>query len=114
MKNAHIDQYLVSNPSVRDITEKQLINDEINNDNPVKEQQVKAKQRRKTYREGEKAPGFEATYVKHEGRTKLQCTITRQNSNGGVDHCMYIQRESQFHKNHKHIWPDDLKKNVIN
>lgn len=103
MKNALIDQYLVSNPNTSDITENQPVDDETNNDKPVEEQQVKSKQRRKTYREGEKAPGFEVTYVKNEGRTKLQCTKTRQNSNGGVDRCMYTQRESQFNKKHKHI-----------
>ena len=109
MKNALIDQYLLSNPNTSDITENQPA-DETNNDKPVEEHQVKTKQRRKTYREGEKASGFEATYVKHEGRTKIQCTKKRQSSDGLVERCLYIQRETQFCKNHKHIWPDDLNK----
>ena len=50
MTNAHIDQYLVSNPNANDITidsntENQLVDTEINNDKPVEDQQIKTKQR---------------------------------------------------------------------
>lgn len=44
------------------------------------------------YKEGNKSPDFDPTYIKHDCHTKLQCSHTRFNSIGIVERCSYIQR----------------------